>query len=89
MMNDLKSGKVSLAISEGLPAFAYLKTAEGAGLETVGTPIQDSLLTGPSYIVVSKKLPQLVPTLNRALDAIRRSGEYARINRKYFDFNIY
>ena len=89
MMNDLKNGKVSLAISEGLPAFAYLKTAEGAGLETVGTPIQDSLLTGPSYIVVSKKLPQLVPTLNRALDTIRRSGEYARINRKYFDFNIY
>ncbi len=89
MMNDLKSGKVSLAISEGLPAFSFLKTSEGSGLETVGTPIQDPLLTGPSYIAVSKKLPQLVPTLNRALDAIRRSGEYARINRKYFDFNIY
>ncbi len=89
MMGDLKNGKVSLAISEGLPAFAYLKTEEGAGLETVGTPIQDPLLTGPSYIAVSKKFPQLVPTLNRALDAIRRSGEYARINRKYFDFNIY
>ena len=89
MMQDLKEGKTYVALIEGLPGFAYLKTPEGAAFETVGTPIEDPFLSGPSFIAVSKKLPQLTRDLNEAIDALRRNGEYGRINRKYFDFNIY
>ncbi len=89
IMTDLKAGKTYVALVEGLPGFAYLKTPEGGGLETVGPPIQEPMLAGPSAIAVSKKLPQLTQSLNEAIETIRRNGEYARINRKYFDFNIY
>ncbi len=89
LMADLRDGKTTVALVEGLPGFAFLKTPAGDAFEVVGGPVQDAELSGPSYIAVSKKLPQVVDDLNKALEAIRQNGEYARINRKYFDFNIY
>ena len=89
LMADLGGGKVDAVLVEGLPGFSYLKTPEGSQFESVGGAVQDPTLTGAFSIAVSKKLPQLTKALNAAIETIRKNGEYAKINRKYFDFNIY
>ena len=89
VMDLLKQGKVDVALVDGLPGYEYLKSPAGAELETVGGPVNDGILVGDSSIAVSKKLPEVRKALNQAIQTIRRNGEYAKINRKYFDFNVY
>ncbi len=85
----LKKGEADLVLVDGLPGYEFLKSPEGANFETVGPPVTSGVLTGDSLIAVSKKLPELRAALNEAIQAIRRNGEYGRINRKYFDFTVY
>lgn len=89
VFEDLKTGAVDVVLTDGLPAYAYLKTKEGAQLEAVGGPVTAEILTGSSFITVSKKQPELRQEINKAIQAIRKSGQYGKINRKYFDFNIF
>ncbi|MCL2124256.1 MAG: transporter substrate-binding domain-containing protein [Desulfovibrionaceae bacterium] len=89
LMADLKDGNVDVVLVEGLPGFSYLKTPAGSEFEAVGRAVQDPALSGAFSIAVSKKLPQLTQALNAAIETLRNNGEYAKINRKYFDFNIY
>ena len=86
---DLKKGVVDVVLTDGLPAYAYLKSKEGSGLETIGGPVTAGILTGASFITVSKQQPELRKKLNEAIQTIRRNGEYGKINRKYFDFNVF
>ncbi len=85
----LKKGEVDLVLSDGLPGYAYLTSEEGEGLETIGDPIEPGGHMGISYIAVPKNRPELRDSLSRAIGSLRRSGEYDKINRKYFDFIIY
>lgn len=87
--DDLKKGAVDVILTDGLPAYAYLKTPEGAKLEAVGGPITAEILTGASFVTVTKKQPELRQEINKAIQAIRKNGQYGKINRKYFDFTIY
>lgn len=89
LMDALKKGEIDVALIEGLSGFSYLKTPEGSHFELAGEPVQDPVLSGASSIAVSKKLPQITQALNAAIETIRRNGEYDKINRSYFDFNIY
>lgn len=86
---DLQQGRTDLILVEGLPVYACLKTPEGVGLEVVGQPLRDKSLAVTGHIMVSREDPQLRARINAALEALVRSGEYARINRAYFDFSIY
>lgn len=85
----LKKGEVDLVLVDGLPGYNYLKSEDGAGLETIGEPIESGSVMDWASIAVSKTQPGLRDALNAAIQAIRRNGEYGKINRKYFDFNIY
>ena len=78
--------KVDVALVEGLPAYHKLKQEAWMGLDLVGDPVS---FNKNSHIIVSKALPELVQAINRAIHDIRANGEYDRINRKYFEFNIY
>lgn len=89
LFRDLQNGKVDIIFADGLPAYAALKSNLGEGLEPVGMPVAPSGAQANSHIAVTKKDPGLREDLNKALQAILRNGEYDRINRKYFDFNIY
>lgn len=89
LFKDLHNGKVDIVFADGLPAYAMLKTSLGEGLEPVGMPVSPSSAQANSHIAVTKKDPGLRDELNKALQGILRNGEYDRINRKYFDFNIY
>ena len=85
----LGKGDLDLVLVDGLAGYAFLKTEAGADLETVGGPVESAEIMDSSCIAVSKKRPELREALNKAIQDMRRSGEYGKINRKYFDFNIY
>lgn len=89
VFDDLKKGVVDVVLTDGLPGYTYLKSKDGEGLETIGGPITSGSLTGASFIAISKKQPELRKQLNEAIQTIRRNGEYGKINRKYFDFNVF
>jgi ABC-type amino acid transport substrate-binding protein len=89
IMDMLRGGALDLALVDGLPGYAYLKSPQGAGLETVGKPIDPGLIPGWSCIAVGKKHKGLKERINEAIQSLRRNGEYDRINRRYFDFTVY
>lgn len=77
---------VDVAFVEGLPAYYKLKQEEWSGLDLIGDPIS---FNKNSHIVVGLGNTALRDAINQAIQAIRANGEYDRINRKYFEFNIY
>ncbi len=86
----LREGKCDLILVDNLAACYYMKTPEGVNFEPAGTGfVRSDLLSLNSSIGVSKKHPDLPKSLNKALQGIRANGEYAKINRKYFDLTIY
>ncbi len=85
----LQADRIDTALVDGLPTYFYLKSAGGDSLETLGDPVHSNILDGSSHIVVSKKFPELTQQLNNALATLRNNGTYGKINRRYFDFDIY
>lgn len=85
-IDALHRGEVDLAFIDGLPGYHYLKSDKGLELEILGDPVK---LGNGSCMVVTKGLEPLRDKINGAIDAIRQSGEYDKINRKYFEFNVY
>lgn len=88
-MELLQAKSVDLVLADGLPTYTYLKTEEGNALEIIGNAVDAEGIMDSASIAVSKDKPELREAINNALEAMRRNGEYGRINRKYFDFNVY
>ncbi len=78
--------QVDVAFIDGLPGYHWLKGDGGLMLEIVGEPVT---LGNSSRIAVSKSLPEIRDALDKGIQEIRANGEYDRVNRKYFEFNIY
>ena len=89
VFTDLKNDKTDLIFVDGLPGHHYLKSPEGDGLETIGEPIHSDIVLDSSAIAIAKGQDKLRKEVNQAIQGIRRNGEYDKINRKYFDFNVY
>lgn len=85
----LKNQEVDLVLSDGLPGYAYLSSEAGANLEVVGAPLEAGGALDWACIALGKNRDDLRAAINQALLDLRRSGEYDRINRKYFEFSIY
>ena len=85
----LFDGELDIILMDGLPAYSFLKTEAGSAFETIGDPIELNAASTSGCIAVSKKNPKLLQDLDKAIQALRRNGEYGKINRKYFDFNVY
>ncbi|MDT8345070.1 MAG: lysine/arginine/ornithine ABC transporter substrate-binding protein [Thermohalobaculum sp.] len=88
---DLQAGRVdavmadSTAMDEG-----FLKTENGKGYAFFGKDYSIPKYHGDGAgIGVRKSDGELKAALNAAIDAIRASGEYKKINDKYFDFDLY
>jgi arginine/ornithine transport system substrate-binding protein len=88
---DLVAGRIDMrlddavAISEGL-----LKTPQGADFEFVGPPMNDDRWFGEGVgIALRKGDTELKEMFNQAIDAIRANGTYEKIQKKYFDFDVY
>ena len=89
LFKNLQAGRTDIVFEEALPGYTVLKSPLGDGLETLGPPIPDNVVATSAHMIVPKGRPELLQGINRAILEIVRSGEYAKINRKYFDFNVY
>jgi len=80
----LLNGQVDAVLSDQLIGYYWVK--EQADYAFVGSPIDIGDKVG---IAFRKQDIELRKQVNRALEAILEDGTYAKINQKYFPFNIY
>jgi lysine-arginine-ornithine-binding protein len=88
---DLVAGRIDavmgdvIAIQDG-----FLKTPDGEGFAFFGQEYAIPEIHGEGAgIGVRKEDTELRDRLTAAIEAIRASGEYDEIAKKYFDFNVY
>lgn len=88
---DLIAGRCDVLMGEALSLSGdLLQTPEGADFTYVGESVSDPRWYGEGAgIAVRKGDSELVSLFNEAIKEIRADGTYARINDKYFDFDIY
>ncbi len=82
--SDLEAGRLDALVSDVYPAYDWLK--DKPGFEFVGDKID---LNDKIGIAVRKDDKELLASLNNALKTIRENGTYAKLNAKYFPFDIY
>ncbi len=77
--------QASIAASDG-----FLKKPQGKDFTFAGAPIDDVKYFGQGDgLGLRKQDNDLRDAFNQALATILANGTYQRINRKYFDFDIY
>ncbi|WP_275782966.1 ABC transporter substrate-binding protein [Pararhizobium gei] len=87
---DIASGRIDAAIDDVVVLSEWLKTADGACCKLLATLPVDPVINGAGAgIAVRKGDNALREKLNAAIKAVRASGEYKKINDKYFDFDVY
>lgn len=86
----LLQGKADLLLTDTLTSYNFLLSDAGAKLDVVGLPPDSNDdRSGAVYIQVRKGDLALCDSINAALDRLRLSGTYHKINQKYFPFSIY
>jgi polar amino acid transport system substrate-binding protein len=85
-MADLENGRLDAVISDKFVLFDWMKTKGADCCKMVGDVAGTDTETG---IAVRLEDTALRDKLNAALDAIRADGTYAKIQAKYFDFDIF
>ncbi|OJA95886.1 ABC transporter substrate-binding protein [Burkholderia ubonensis] len=88
---DLVTGRLDAAFQASIAASdGFLKKPQGKDFMFAGAPIADRKYFGQGDgLGLRKQDVELRDAFNHALAAILANGTYARINRKYFDFDIY
>ncbi|KVX50306.1 ABC transporter substrate-binding protein [Burkholderia ubonensis] len=88
---DLVTGRLDAAFQASIAASdGFLKKPQGKDFTFAGAPIDDPKYFGQGDgLGLRKQDVELRDAFNHALAAILANGTYARINRKYFDFDIY
>jgi polar amino acid transport system substrate-binding protein len=86
---DLAAGRIDAVVADSLVVADFLKTEAGACCENVGNVEDDPAILGLGVGFGLRKGDPLKDKLNEAIKAVRASGEYDAITKKYFDFDIY
>ncbi len=88
---DLAAGRIDAQISDSIQALeGFLGKPEGKGYAFLGGDQFDLECHGiGAGIALRKGSDDLRKAFNDAIKAIRDDGTYAKINAKYFDFDIY
>lgn len=84
---DLVSGRVDIILADSLAMAEFLKTADGADLESKGRVPDDPILGGGVGAAFVKGSP-IREKFNAALKGVMASGEYDQIQKKYFTVDI-
>jgi lysine-arginine-ornithine-binding protein len=82
--SDLEAGRLNALVSDVYPAYDWLKDKSDFTFVGDNIDIDDKIA-----IAVRKGDDKLREAFNGALKAIRENGTYAKINEKYFPFDIY
>ncbi|MGO1119385.1 ABC transporter substrate-binding protein [Rhodovibrionaceae bacterium A322] len=88
---DLTNGRIDLVMADSVALLdGFLTTDEGKDYEFVGPDYNEAQWHGlGAGIAVRQEDTELLDGLNAALKQILADGTYAKINDKYFDFNVY
>ncbi len=87
---DLAAGRLDAVAADSVVLGEYLKTEAGASSKMVGMMENDPKYFGEGAgIAVRKGETELADRFSAAIDAIRANGEYAKVQAKYFDFDVY
>jgi len=86
---DLLAGRVDLMAAAGIQIQDFLKKPEGQAYEVKVTLPHEQMFGYGDGGGVRKEDTALRDRLNEAIKAVRASGEYDTITKRYFDFDIY
>ena len=88
---DLVSGRVDLVMADSVALLeGFVNTDQGEGFEFVGPDYSEPKWHGDGAgIAIRKGEEELVVAFNKAIKEIRENGTYAKINAKYFDFDVF
>ncbi|MGF6600627.1 lysine-arginine-ornithine-binding protein [Paraburkholderia sp. GAS448] len=88
---DLVNGRLDATFQPVVQAdLGFLKLPRGKGFAFVGAEVTDRRVSGDGVAIgIRKNDHELASQINQAIADIRKSGEYGRVNHKYFDFDIY
>ena len=88
---DAVAGRVDLLLADSVAMNdGFLQTDQGKDFEFVGPGYNDPKHFGEGVgIAIRKADKDLVGLMNKAIDAILANGTYAKINDKYFEFDVY
>ncbi|MDX8466579.1 transporter substrate-binding domain-containing protein [Mesorhizobium sp. VK23B] len=89
--NDLAAGRLDAVQADSIALGEFLKTDQGkACCDLKGMVAPDDEVLGPGVGAgVRKEDTALKEKINAGIKAIRASGKYDEISKKYFDFDIY
>ena len=85
----LARGEVDVVLVDAVASYDFLKSEAGRDFSMLGDPLQINDVLSLARIGVRKSDRELTEALNRAIKTLRVNGEYNRITRAYFPFNIY
>ncbi|MGE4480906.1 ABC transporter substrate-binding protein [Acidocella sp.] len=89
---DLLSGRLDASLQDSVEAdYGFLKTPKGAGFAFAGNVTDDPKDVLGSYVAIGvrKDEPELLKKIDWAIAELHKTGEYDKIQAKYFNFNIY
>ena len=87
---DISNGRIDAVIDDVVVLSQWVKSDAGSCCKILGTLPVDAAINGEGAgIAVRKGEEALADRFSAAIDAIRKSGKYQEINKKYFDFDVY
>ncbi|SUO95961.1 transporter substrate-binding domain-containing protein [Suttonella ornithocola] len=88
---DAQKGVVDVLLADKIVMKdGFLDRDSGKDFEAVGDEVKDKQYLGDGIaIAVRKSDPELRDAFNAAIKAIRKNGEYKKVNDKYFNYDIY
>lgn len=87
---DISNGRIDAVIDDVVVLSEWVKSDAGSCCKILGTLPVDAAINGEGAgIAVRKGEEALADRFSTAIDAIRKSGKYQEINKKYFDFDVY
>lgn len=87
---DLLNGRLDLVAADGAVLDGFLNKEKGKRAEFIGKSYDNKKILGEGIgIGVRKEDNDLRKKLNDAIKQIREDGTYQKINKKYFNFDLY
>lgn len=89
---DLLSGRLNASLQDSVEAdYGFLKTPKGKGFQFGGNATYDPQDVLGSYIAIGvrKDEPELLKKIDWAIAELHKTGEYNKLQAKYFNFSIY
>lgn len=88
---DLLSGRLAASLQDAVEAdLGFLKTPRGKGYEFAGAALVDEKILGTGAgIGLRKEDTDLKAKLDKAIADIIKDGTYQKLEKKYFDFDVY